>query len=337
MKYEFEVLKLGDADAVFIGHYDNDNKRHVILIDAGNLSDGKILKDHLIKYYDTKTIDLAICTHPDGDHKGGFFYLLNDDEITIKEFWLTDPSFYFKDEEISSGGGKNTKRKVRDIWENPDDSKENLIDLIINNCDKGVSVISGCAHSSFPITIVAPTEKYYKEVAKQMIEEYGVKTYRKSYTGKYDDAAKVSDEDAKSVIDKEGDDPSPFNASSLVVLYQPDETTKILIAGDANRASLTQMLKDYPELMEGVSKFKVPHHGSKHNLTTVIMDNIKPKQSYISAAGNEKHPNTSIVYWLSKYGDVYSTHKCSGYIRCHPGAPTREGDKSLDPLKKKQE
>lgn len=337
MKYEFEVLKLGDADAIFIGHFDKEDKRHVILIDAGNFSDGERIKNHLVEKYNTKTIDLAICTHPDGDHKGGFFYLLNDDEIKIKEFWLTDPAQFISDEDIKSGGGNNSRRKVRDIWENPDNAKENLIDLIVNHCDKALSVVSGAKHSSFPITIVAPTKNYYKEVAKQMIEEYGVKKYRKSYTGKYDEAAKVNDEDAKSVIDKENDDPSPYNASSLVVSYQPDEKTTILIAGDANRASLTQMLKDYPNLKKGVTLFKAPHHGSKHNLTTVLIDDIKPRKTYISAAGNDKHPNNSIVYWLSKYGDVYSTHKCNGYIRFHPGVPSREGDKSLGPLKNKQE
>ena len=31
--------------------------------------------------------------------------------------------------------------------------------------------------------------------------------------------------------------------------------------------------------------------------------------SIICACGNEKHPNSSLVYYLSKYGNVYSTHK----------------------------
>ena len=98
------------------------------------------------------------------------------------------------------------------------------------------------------------------------------------------------------------------------MLYQPDETTKILIAGDANRASLTQMLKDYPELMEGVSKFKVPHHGSKHNLTTEIIDSLAPRSSVISAKGSMKHPSSAIVYWLSRHCNVYSTHKSNSLI-----------------------
>ena len=141
---------------------------------------------------------------------------------------------------------------------------------------------------------------------------------------------------AKSVIDTTHDDPSPYNMSSLVVLYQPGLTERCLLAGDASRASLTQMLKDYPELKRGVAKFKVPHHGSRHNLTTEIIDALKPKKSYISAAGTKKHPNNSVVYWLSKYGNVYSTHACSSYIHSHVGMDGRSGDTALEPLKKKQ-
>lgn len=336
MKYEFELLVLGDADAIFICHYDENDAKHIILIDAGNVGDGETIKKHLHKYYGTYKIDLAICTHPDKDHKGGFFYLLNDDVVQIKDFWLTDPAQYIKDEDVKNVSGKKTVRKVRDIWENPTDSSENLIDLALDNCESVYTVLAGFNHDTLPISIVAPTVDYYTEIAKQMVADYGVKTYDDSDTEKYDEAAKVSDEDAKSVIDKENDDPSPYNASSLVLLYQPDEKIRVLVAGDANRASLTQMLKDYPELKKGVTKFKVPHHGSKHNLTTSIIDELKPGRSYISASGNKKHPNSSIVYWLSKYSDVYSTHKCSGYIHSHIGMDGREGDKSATPLKKKQ-
>lgn len=72
LKYEYEVLKVGDADAILIRHYIN-GEPFIVLIDAGNAGDAAIIKKHLEDYYNSYYIDLAICTHPDSDHKDGFF------------------------------------------------------------------------------------------------------------------------------------------------------------------------------------------------------------------------------------------------------------------------
>ena len=61
------------------------------------------------------------------------------------------------------------------------------------------------------------------------------------------------------------------------------------------------------------------------------------KKCYISAAGNKKHPSGRLVYWLAKYGDVYSTHTCNSYIHCKSAEmPSRKGSVDLLPLKKKK-
>ena len=115
-KYEYEVLKVGDADAILIRHYIGD-EQFIVLIDAGNVGDAAIIKKHLNDYYESYYIDLAICTHPDSDHKDGFFDLLQDDEITIKTFWLTDPAQYLDVNDIQRYKNKeNATKAVRKIW-----------------------------------------------------------------------------------------------------------------------------------------------------------------------------------------------------------------------------
>ncbi|UKI45614.1 MAG: hypothetical protein L6V92_08620 [Phocaeicola vulgatus] len=47
MKYEYEVLKVGDADAILIRHYIG-NEQFIILIDAGNAGDASIIKSILM-------------------------------------------------------------------------------------------------------------------------------------------------------------------------------------------------------------------------------------------------------------------------------------------------
>ena len=102
-KYEYECLALGDADAIIIRHFqieDGDEKSYVIVIDAGREGDGKKVAKHLKDFFGNKHIDLAICTHPDSDHKDGFFDLLDDEDVTIDDFWLTDPAAFLTAEDI---------------------------------------------------------------------------------------------------------------------------------------------------------------------------------------------------------------------------------------------
>ena len=91
------------------------------------------------------------------------------------------------------------------------------------------------------------------------------------------------------------------------------------------------MIDEFGDQVKSPTILKVPHHGSKHNMTTEIIEFIEPRMSIISAKGTKKHPNSGIVFWLSKYGNVYSTHK-SGSLRY----PKRPEQSSASPLKEKQ-
>jgi beta-lactamase superfamily II metal-dependent hydrolase len=92
------------------------------------------------------------------------------------------------------------------------------------------------------------------------------------------------------------------------------------------------MIEKYGNEVKSPTILKVPHHGSKHNLTTDIIDKLSPKMSIISAKGSRKHPNSGIVYWLSRHGNVYSTHKSGDLLY-----PKRPEQPSATPLKPKQE
>ena len=103
---------------------------------------------------------------------------------------------------------------------------------------------------------------------------------------------------------------SATNKSSLILLFHP-ERRNFLLAGDACSATLKDAVKAYPQSIPGCT-FKVPHHGSKHNLTTDLIDMIRPSSAVISCKGTKKHPNPAVVHFLSKYCDVFSTSKCYG-------------------------
>lgn len=334
-KYEIDILNVKNADAILIRCF-VDELEYVILIDAGNISDYEIIKSHLKNVYNNEFIDLAICTHPDNDHIGGFFGLLDDEDITINEFWLIDPANYLDENDILYYRSKeNAENAVRKLFNKPNNSDENLIDKLLSNGIDTYTVSQGYVHSEIPLTVVAPSSDYYNELVKIMVKDFGLKTYEEEDTSDYDENALPNKSDVKSVIDID-DDKSPYNASSLVLLFEPDDGKKFLFTGDANCASLYDMIETYDDELSNITMLKVPHHGSKHNLTTEIIEHLNPSLSIISAKGSKKHPNSGIVYWLSQSGNVYSTHKSGGGLHYYNNIEPRKNYSTAKPLKKKE-
>lgn len=335
-KYEIDILNVNNADAILIRCF-NDNVQYIVLIDAGNISDYEKIKNHLKNVYNNTYIDLAICTHPDKDHIGGFFGLLEDEEVTINKFWLIDPAKYIDETDIQRYKSKaNAEKAVRKLFDKPNDSNQNLISILLSKGIDTYSKIQGNSHSQIPIKVVAPAEDYYLELVKVMVEDFGLKTYEDADTSDYDENALPDETEVKSVIDVD-DDQSPYNASSLVLLFEPGDGKKFLFTGDANCASLTNMIDSYNGELQNITMLKVPHHGSKHNMTTEIIESLSPRMSIISAKGTKKHPSLGLVYWLSKSGNVYSTHKSNGGLHYRSNIDSRKGNSTAIPLKKKNE
>jgi len=257
-----------------------------------------------------------------------------DKEITFNDFWLIDPAEYLDDTDIKYYGKDNAPKAVRKVFNKPNDSKQNLIDILKSKKVEYTSVYAGYEHPVIPIKVLAPTKKYYGEIVKNMVADYGVKTYDESDTEKYDNVALPDKSAVKSVIDLD-DDPSSFNAGSIVLLFAPGDGKNFLFTGDANCASLYKMVQTYENELQNITLLKVPHHGSKHNMTTEIIDGISPKLSIISAVGTKKHPNSGIVYWLSKKGNVYSTHT-NGSLHYRNNVDKRDGYSTANPLKEKE-
>src|SRR3954447_3298754 len=93
LAYEIDFLPVGDGEnsgdaiAVRFIRPDTGEWAHVI-IDAGYEDDGEALVRHVKELYGTSVIDLAILTHPDGDHIGGMGKVLQG--LTVRELWLHD-------------------------------------------------------------------------------------------------------------------------------------------------------------------------------------------------------------------------------------------------------
>lgn len=326
--YEVHYLNVSDADAIIIRYEDGQNN-HVVLIDAGNTSDSDKIKNYIWSHWRTYSIDLAICTHPDSDHKGGFFGLLNDRDIIINEFWLNSPDDVIKEDEYNSlYSWRNWLSHCRECYAHPTDTQsQDLVSLAQSTCRKVQFAYRGKSHSRIPISVVGPTMEFYHPLAIEILKNN--KREKVVDNSIYEDESFFSSTQASSSIDDEADDCSPTNAGSIILLFEPMDGCKFLLLGDANRAAITDAISNNVNLSG--CRIKVPHHGSKHNLTSELINELAPSCAIISAKGSRKHPSRGVVHCLSYHCIVYSTHKSGDLI--HTSYPVNN---PATPLRKKQ-
>ncbi len=54
---------------------------------------------------------------------------------------------------------------------------------------------------------------------------------------------------------------------------------------------------------------QIPHHGSRRNIATKLIEHFRPTTAFVSADGSDKHPNAAVVHTFKNVGtEVFSTH-----------------------------
>lgn len=337
-RYEVDMLHVGAADAVLLHFYVkrtlDAESEYVVLFDAGNEGDGDIILDHIKQYYNKKCIDLAICTHCDKDHFGGFKRLLEEhnnarSEFKINKFWIHDPGKHVTADDVKRFRLDDSAReRIRHLLDFEDDS--NLLAMIDEAGISREEVFAGKEDYSMNLRVWGPSLDYYEELLPDFRHDVDF------YSREMKEEDRVRDDADDEVLSKAladaSDDGSAQNQSSIVVSFEVGNKM-LLFTGDAGKDALHRIVDaDAYGRLKGVSFLKVPHHGSKHNLDNAIISYLKPKVSYVSTEKYGKYINKCTVNALKKLGKVYSTMKGVS-IWHHPmDNNTREGYSTATPL-----
>ena len=115
---------------------------------------------------------------------------------------------------------------------------------------------------------------------------------------------------------------------------------KILLTADAGRAALTEAANIAPYVglvLPGIHRFQVPHHGSRRNVSTDVLDRwlgsrlrVKPalgQETFVaiisSAKADEDHPRKSVVRaCIHRGARVLTTEGAS--LKISHNAPARD-------------
>lgn len=331
-----DMLSLGNADSIIVWLKDESNNHFVILIDGGNKSDGEKVIAHLDKYIlpnvPQSAPDLVICTHHDKDHIGGLITVVEHYRNRIGKVWINNPA-----EHISSNAYQTLKESFRrqsayKQYEVILESLTNLDDFISLVDRIGIpreNALYGQGLFDGVIRVLGPSDDFYKTLLPGMenMDRYVSSEASYAYNSLFPNQNPnllLESVSPCPIIDEENSTSATNNSS--VILEINARNKRFLFTGDAG----VQAFEDVETRVSlaGIHWLDVPHHGSRRNLSSTLINTMSPTWALISAKGGKenKHPRKALVYCLRKHGaKVYCTCKGGNKHHTFGDFPNREG------------
>lgn len=336
----FDIEAKDSGDAIPLRYKIGDETR-IHVTDGGFQKTGDKVVEHINKYYnDPDTIDAVIVSHPDGDHAGGVRTVL--EEFEVSELWMLRPWDYV-DELIDRfarfKNKENLKKRLKEIYPNiaalEDIAEEEEIPIY--------EPFQGEKIGDF--FLLAPTkDRYLDLIVESEKTPQAVQENIQASLVKADSSLAAWGEESFS-----SEDTSHENEMS-VIQYTKLCEQKILLTADAGRGALAEAADYAPWaglILPGIDRFQVPHHGSRRNVSTEILnrwlgdilpESEKPEAgtgtftAIISASkDDDDHPRKAVIRaCIHRGGKVFSTE---GNTLClSHNAPEREGWTATTPL-----
>ncbi len=264
---EIEFIPIGEqtntGDAILCHFTDPlTGSSRVVLIDGGFKETSGSIVAHIRQHYHTNRIDLMVCTHPDDDHINGLFGVF--EELEVGQLLIHQPSFYgFTSDDVKA------------------DKVDELIHLarmcgteVITDAFAGSTFLSGA------LLMVGPTEAYYKELLSgqsdtaSLASRVGSVFQAAAHAAKRLLLSRTTDPGEGELTDDGGT--TPRNNSSIILDLQVDGY-RALFTGDAGAPALAKAA-DHLEASGRATSFPdlfdIPHHGSRHNLTSEVLNRL---------------------------------------------------------------
>ncbi|OOF79043.1 competence protein ComEC [Rodentibacter caecimuris] len=337
---DVEAAQSGDAITI---RYCKNGGKSIHVVDGGfkGREDGEGTGDkvihHIKKYYGTNKINRVVVTHPDRDHAGGLRKVLENCEVD--ELWMLKPWDY-TDELIERFARLRSEERLADRLK---ECYPNIAALEEIANSRGIPIktpFQGAKIGDF--TVLAPTKDRYLDLIEQSEKTPEVKSEQVSLP-----RLSAALESVKNFVraawgdENLSNEPTSAENNMSIVQYAELNGKKIMLTGDAGCEALEEAKKylvDHLHVsLPGIDYFQVPHHGSRRNISSELLDNIcgqklsfleRKKQNFtavISSAKEDKdHPRKAVLRALMHRGGKVITTE-GKTICCSISAPSRSG------------
>jgi beta-lactamase superfamily II metal-dependent hydrolase len=301
----------GDAIALRFTRPDTGGYAHVV-IDAGFQDDGEALVGHVKRYYNTSAIDLAIVTHPDGDHIGGMGTVVR--ELDVGTLWV---------HRLGERGGDGLPAA---------DAVDELIAVATQRGTQIVEPFAGDTAFGGALTILGPDPTWYAELVAEQQAEAIVKAAR-GRPSRLAEAARALGQRFLAALPVEipfddGEGTNPRNNTSVITLLELPRF-RALFTADAGVPALERAwdwLEANGRDTSPPNFVQVPHHGSRRNASSATLDRLvgstgqaPSRTAYISVTANAPdHPSPRVVNAYMRRG--YNVYRTAGQSIWHHSA-----------------
>ena len=341
---DVESKKSGDAIPL---RYELNGLTYIHVVDAGFQDTGQKVVDHIRRYYGNPThVDHVVATHPDGDHAGGLRTVL--ESFSVGTLWMLRPWSYASvllPQFANYNSPTALAARLRGLY-------PNIAALEKIALERGIPIrepFQGQAIGAF--RVLAPSPRRYlqlildSERTPETVEDVSKGALGLLGRGLGEALARIR-KLVKGVWGHEVFSPSETSAENemSVVQYAYLSGQRILLTADAGRSALAESADCATAMglpLPGIDRFQVPHHGSRRNVSTELLDGWlgtrvvpggQPKFTAIcsSAKLDEDHPRKSVVRaMIHRGGNFYATEGVS--IVSYGGAAPSRGWNSLTP------
>lgn len=278
--HNIEIITLTSSNAdSFLVKFNGKSKDYYVLVDGGLKGDGENTLEVLNNiFHRNEVIDFVILTHVDLDHINGLLALFSNDIVNSDTIRGVIFNFPHNEEEMRIIKNSQTQCGYKD--------GNRLLELLIK---KEIIVHHALQGDQFyiddevSIKILSPT---------QSALDIDHKKWRDTNIGHDEN----DDYDKTELLkEKHIEDTKPQNVSSISCLMVFDEK-KLLFSGDTVPS---QILSSVSEVTT-VNFFKIPHHGSKYNISKILLE-MFPSNLYLIPGSRGAYPN---FYTIALIEDV---------------------------------
>jgi len=295
--FRIDMLPADHGDCLIVT-YGTGGKLSRMLIDCGTTGTVDRLQARL-RTFKTRIekFDVFVLTHIDADHIGGSIDFFNEGAggLSFDDVWFNGWK-HLPRKRLSAKQGEIFTTLIEDNelpWNEWMDGKAILV--------KGRDLPTTMLNGGMKITLLSPTLKKLESLStvwQKELDKHGFgsdkarKRYYRQFLGGTTPTMSNVEKLAKS---KFRPDSSKPNGSSIAFLAEY-EGRRVLFSGDAHasvlKTSITQLLSETGEECLRLDAFKLPHHGSRANLSADLVKLLDCQHYLVSTSGAQfKHPD----------------------------------------------